>query len=60
LRGDLSKAALRESFSIAAGARFARGFFREVMPVHRLAYSFGWEKLDRETGRTRSARWGHL
>src|SRR5712691_8881012 len=25
------------------GARFARGFFREVVPVHRLAYSFGWD-----------------
>ena len=23
------------------GARFARGSFREVVPVHRLAYSFG-------------------
>ena len=26
------------------GARFARGsFLREVVPVHRLAYSFGWD-----------------
>jgi uncharacterized protein YndB with AHSA1/START domain len=25
------------------GARVARGSFREVVPVHRLAYSFGWE-----------------
>src|SRR5690242_16625544 len=25
------------------GARCARGFFREVIPVHRLAYSFGWD-----------------
>ena len=25
------------------GARTARGSFREVVPVHRLAYSFGWE-----------------
>jgi uncharacterized protein YndB with AHSA1/START domain len=25
------------------GARFGRGTFREVVPVHRLAYSFGWE-----------------
>src|SRR5438552_3845259 len=25
------------------GARFARGEFREVVPVHRLAFSFGWE-----------------
>ena len=26
--------------------RVARGAFREVVPVHRLAYSFGWEGLD--------------
>jgi len=25
------------------GTRFARGSFREVIPVHRLAYSFGWD-----------------
>ena len=25
------------------GGRAARGAFREVVPVHRLAYSFGWE-----------------
>jgi uncharacterized protein YndB with AHSA1/START domain len=25
------------------GARNARGSFREVVPVHRLAYSFGWD-----------------
>ncbi|MGO8126571.1 SRPBCC domain-containing protein, partial [Rhizobium ruizarguesonis] len=25
------------------GARFERGSFREVVPVHRLAYSFGWD-----------------
>ena len=25
------------------GGRGARGAFREVVPVHRLAYSFGWE-----------------
>ncbi len=25
------------------GARFARGTFREVIPVHRLTYSFGWD-----------------
>jgi uncharacterized protein YndB with AHSA1/START domain len=24
-------------------ARIARGAFREVVPVHRLAYTFGWE-----------------
>jgi uncharacterized protein YndB with AHSA1/START domain len=28
------------------GARLARGAFREVVPVHRLAYSFGWEGSD--------------
>ena len=28
------------------GARFARGSFREVVPVHRLAYSFGWDSSD--------------
>jgi len=27
-------------------ARVARGAFREVVPVHRLAYSFGWEHDD--------------
>ena len=27
-------------------ARAARGAFREVVPVHRLAYSFGWEDGD--------------
>ena len=26
--------------------RVARGAFREVVPVHRLAYSFGWEDSD--------------
>jgi len=25
------------------GVRFARGSFREVVPVHRLAYSLGWD-----------------
>jgi uncharacterized protein YndB with AHSA1/START domain len=25
------------------GSKAARGAFREVVPVHRLAYSFGWE-----------------
>ena len=29
--------------SNVTGARFARGSFREVVPVHRLAYSFGWD-----------------
>ncbi len=28
---------------IAGSSRAARGAFREVVPVHRLAYSFGWE-----------------
>ncbi|MBV8739644.1 MAG: SRPBCC domain-containing protein [Alphaproteobacteria bacterium] len=27
----------------SVGAHVARGEFREVVPVHRLAYSFGWE-----------------
>src|ERR1700722_11661443 len=26
--------------------RSARGVFREVVPVHRLAYSFGWEGVE--------------
>ena len=30
-------------FVNVTGARCARGSFREVVPVHRLAYSFGWE-----------------
>ena len=29
-----------------AGRNTARGTFREVVPVHRLAYSFGWEGKD--------------
>jgi len=28
------------------GSATARGTFREVVPVHRLAYSFGWETND--------------
>ncbi|MBR1209762.1 SRPBCC family protein [Bradyrhizobium sp. JYMT SZCCT0180] len=28
------------------GSATARGAFREVVPVHRLAYSFGWESND--------------
>jgi uncharacterized protein YndB with AHSA1/START domain len=28
------------------GARFARGAFRDVVPVHRLSYSFGWDDSD--------------
>ncbi len=28
------------------GARVARGSFREVVPVHRLAYSFGWDNSE--------------
>ena len=29
--------------AVGEHARVARGEFREVVPVHRLAYSFGWE-----------------
>jgi uncharacterized protein YndB with AHSA1/START domain len=32
--------------SIGNDSRTARGTFREVVPVHRLAYSFGWEGRD--------------
>jgi uncharacterized protein YndB with AHSA1/START domain len=32
--------------NIGSSARTARGTFREVVPVHRLAYSFGWEGRD--------------
>ena len=28
---------------VGNGARVARGAFREVVPIHRLAYGFGWE-----------------
>ena len=28
---------------VSSRRRVARGAFREVVPVHRLAYSFGWE-----------------
>ena len=28
---------------VGTGANVARGAFREVVPIHRLAYSFGWE-----------------
>ena len=28
---------------VGGHARVARGAFREVVPVHRLAYTFGWE-----------------
>jgi uncharacterized protein YndB with AHSA1/START domain len=28
---------------VSPSGRVARGAFREVVPVHRLAYSFGWE-----------------
>jgi uncharacterized protein YndB with AHSA1/START domain len=31
---------------ISEWGRVARGTFREVVPVHRLAYSFGWEGDD--------------
>ena len=43
-RGAGRAAARRTSISsMSPGARFARGSFREVVPVHRLAYSFGWD-----------------
>jgi uncharacterized protein YndB with AHSA1/START domain len=29
---------------VGGGTHTARGAFREVVPVHRLAYSFGWEE----------------
>src|SRR5947209_9959318 len=31
---------------IGRGRRTARGAFREVVPVHRLAYSFGWDGVE--------------
>lgn len=31
---------------VGARSNAARGTFREVVPVHRLAYSFGWEGSD--------------
>ncbi len=31
---------------VGGGARAARGAFREVVPVHRLAYSFGWDESE--------------
>src|SRR5215469_11668612 len=38
-------------YLLKGARRTARGEFREVMPVHRLAYSFGWEGSDvRTTG----------
>jgi uncharacterized protein YndB with AHSA1/START domain len=30
-------------YLVGVNGRLARGAFREVVPVHRLAYSFGWE-----------------
>ena len=30
-------------YLLKGARRTARGEFREVVPVHRLAYSFGWE-----------------
>ncbi len=32
----------------------ARGAFREVVPVHRLAYSFGWDTTTRKCRRDRA------
>jgi uncharacterized protein YndB with AHSA1/START domain len=56
-------------FVNVTGARAARGFFREVVPVHRLAYSFGWDdneevppgsSLMRSTcWSRRTERWAH-
>src|SRR5215813_14135154 len=31
---------------VGRSSRTARGAFREVVPVHRLAYSFGWDGDD--------------
>jgi len=31
---------------VGDNARVARGAFREVVPVHRLAYSFGWDESE--------------
>lgn len=33
-------------YLVAVNGRNARGAFREVVPVHRLAYSFGWDGSD--------------
>jgi uncharacterized protein YndB with AHSA1/START domain len=30
-------------YLVGVNGRMARGAFREVVPVHRLAYSFGWD-----------------
>ena len=38
------------------GARFTRGSFREVVPVHRLAYSFVWDGLERICARSSRPR----
>jgi uncharacterized protein YndB with AHSA1/START domain len=33
-------------YLVGVNGRLARGAFREVVPVHRLAYSFGWDGSD--------------
>jgi uncharacterized protein YndB with AHSA1/START domain len=33
-------------YLVNVNGRMARGAFREVVPVHRLAYSFGWDGSD--------------
>ena len=33
-------------YLVGVNGRKARGAFREVVPVHRLAYSFGWDGSD--------------
>jgi len=33
-------------YLVVSGKNIARGQFTEVIPVHRLAYSFGWEGSD--------------
>ena len=33
-------------YLVGVNGRMARGAFREVVPVHRLAYSFGWDGSD--------------
>ncbi len=34
-------------YLLNVNGRVARGRFTEVIPVHRLAYTFGWEESDR-------------
>ena len=46
---------LVEGTSPAGRGRTARGEFREVVPVHRLAYSFGWDWSDADHVRSPAA-----